>query len=123
VVDSFNFARALLDKGHLVCIYPEGTTNLGGGQILEGHTGAMRLAIEKQVPICLIGITGTEDTYPKHAKMLNFYRGSILKAGPPFMEHKQYWGKPMPDYDELKHLTDNMMAQLKSLLMYDTKEA
>jgi 1-acyl-sn-glycerol-3-phosphate acyltransferase len=122
-VDSFNFARDLLDKGQLVCIYPEGTTNLGGGQILEGHTGAMRLAIEKQVPICLIGITGTEDTYPKHAKMLNFYRGSILRAGPPFIEHKQYWGKPMPEYDELKRLTDNMMAQLKSLLMYDVKEA
>jgi 1-acyl-sn-glycerol-3-phosphate acyltransferase len=121
-VDSFNFARDLLDKGQLVCIYPEGTTNLGGGQILEGHTGAVRLAIEKQVPICLIGITGTEDTYPKHAKMLNFYKGSILKAGPPFMEHKQYWGKTMPEYDELKRLTDNMMAQLKSLLMYDVKD-
>ena len=122
-VDSYNFAKHLIDKGHLVCIYPEGTTNPGGGQILEGHTGAMRLAIEKEVPICLIGITGTEDTYPKHAKMLSFYRGSILKAGPPFMEHKQYWGKPIPDYDELKRLTDNMMAQLKSLLMYDAKEA
>ena len=59
----------------------------------------MRLAIEKQVPILLIGITGTENTYPKKAKMLNFYRGQILKAGPPFMEHKKYWGKPMPDYE------------------------
>ncbi|TFG18172.1 MAG: 1-acyl-sn-glycerol-3-phosphate acyltransferase [Promethearchaeota archaeon] len=121
-VDSYNFARDLLDKGHLVCIYPEGTTNLGGGELLEGHTGAMRLAIEKQVPIALIGITGTEDTYPKHAKMLNFYRGSILRAGPPFMEHQQYWGKKMPEYDELKRLTNNMMAQLKNLLMYDDKE-
>lgn len=122
-VDSYNFAKVLLDKGHLVCIYPEGTTNPGGGELLEGHTGAVRLAIEKQVPIALIGITGTEDTYPKHAKMLNFYKGSILRAGPPFMEHQQYWGKTMPDYDELKRLTNNMMAQLKDLLMYDAKEA
>jgi 1-acyl-sn-glycerol-3-phosphate acyltransferase len=121
-VDSFNYAKHLIDKGHLVCVYPEGTTNPGGGEMLEGHTGAMRLAIEKQVPIVLIGITGTEDTYPKHAKMLSFFKGSILKAGPPFMEHKQYWGKPMPDYDELKRLTDNMMAQIKDLMVYDQKD-
>jgi 1-acyl-sn-glycerol-3-phosphate acyltransferase len=122
-VDSYNFAKDVLDKGHLVCVYPEGTTNPGGGELLEGHTGAMRLAIEKQVPILLIGITGTEETYPKHAKMLNFFRGQILKAGPAFMEHKKYWGKPMPDYDELKRLTANMMAQIKDLMLYDSPDA
>ncbi|MFX0048430.1 MAG: lysophospholipid acyltransferase family protein [Candidatus Hermodarchaeota archaeon] len=122
-VDSYNYAKNVLDKGELVCVYPEGTTNPGGGDLLEGHTGAMRLAIEKQVPILLIGITGTEETYPKHAKMLNFYRGQIMKAGPAFMEHKKYWGKPMPDYDELKRLTANMMAQIKDLLLYDSPDA
>ena len=122
-IDSYNYAKHLLDNGELVMMYPEGTTNPGGGELLDGHTGAMRLAIEKQVPILLVGITGTENTYPKHAKMLNFYRGSILKAGPPFMEHKKYWGKPMPDYAELRRLTDNMMAQIKDLLLYDSPDA
>jgi 1-acyl-sn-glycerol-3-phosphate acyltransferase len=122
-VDSYNFAKDVLDKGNLVCVYPEGTTSSGGGEVLEGHTGAMRLAIEKQVPILLVGITGTEKTYPKHAKMLNFYKGQIMKAGPPFMEHKKYWGKPMPDYAELKRLTANMMAQIKDLLLYDSPDA
>jgi len=122
-VDSYNYAKHLIENGELVMMYPEGTTNPGDGELLEGRTGAMRLAIEKQVPILLIGITGTENTYPKHAKMLNFYRGSILKAGPPFMEHKKHWGKPMPDYAELKRLTDNMMAQIKDLLLYDSPDA
>jgi len=94
-------------------MYPEGTTNAGGGELLEGHTGAMRLAIEKQVPILLVGITGTEKTYPKHAKMLSFYRGQIMKAGPAFMEHKKHWGR----------LTANMMAQIKDLLLYDSPDA
>lgn len=122
-VDSYNYAKYLLEKDQLVTIYPEGTTNPGNGELLEGHTGAMRLAIEAKVPIVLIGITGTEDTYPKHAKMLNFYKGNIFKAGPPFMEHKQYWGKPVPDYDELKRLTANMMEQIRSLMLYDTPDA
>jgi 1-acyl-sn-glycerol-3-phosphate acyltransferase len=106
-----------------VIIYPEGTTNQGGGELMEGHTGAMRAAIDAQVPIFLVGITGSEDVYPKHAKMLNFGKGVILKAGPIFMEHKQYWGKPMPDYDVLKELTESMMAQIKELLMYDDPTA
>ena len=106
-----------------MCTYPEGTTNAGNGQLLEGHTGPMRLAIETQVPIIPIGITGTEATYPKHAKMLSFYKGQILKAGPPFMEHQKYWGKPMPDYNELKRLTANMMDKIRDLLYYDTPEA
>jgi len=122
-VDSYKFAKELLEQGEVVCTYPEGTTNLGGGQLLEGHTGPMRLAIETQVPIIPIGITGTEKTYPKHAKMLKFYKGQILKCGPPFMEHQKYWGKPMPDYDELKRLTSRMMDQIRDLLLYDTPDA
>ena len=122
-VDAFKYGKGLLEQGELVITYPEGTTNSGGGQLLEGHTGAMRMAIEKQVPIVLVGITGSEDVYPKRAKMLNFYKGCILKAGPPFMEHQKYWGKPMPDYDELKRLTSNMMDQIRDLLFYDTPDA
>ncbi len=121
-VDSYKFARELLEQGEVVCTYPEGTTNPGGGQLLEGHTGPMRLAIETQVPIIPIGITGTEQTYPKHAKMLKFYKGQILRCGPPFMEHQQYWGKPVPDYDELKRLTANMMDRIRDLLYYDTPD-
>ena len=122
-VDSYNFARELLQNGEVVCTYPEGTTNPGGGQLLEGHTGPMRLAIETQVPIIPIGITGTEATYPKHAKMLKFYKGQILRAGPPFMEHQKYWGKPIPNYEELKKLTGKMMDQIRDLLYYDVPDA
>jgi 1-acyl-sn-glycerol-3-phosphate acyltransferase len=122
-VDAYNYARVLLEQGEVVCTYPEGTTNLGEGVLLEGHTGPMRLAIEAKVPIIPIGITGTEATYPKHAKMLEFYKGQILKAGPPFMEHQRYWDKPMPDYDELRRLTTNMMDRIRDLLLYKDPEA
>ncbi|MFX1278428.1 MAG: lysophospholipid acyltransferase family protein [Promethearchaeota archaeon] len=121
-VESFEYARKLLEEGKVVITYPEGTTNTGNGQLLEGHTGPMRLAIQTKAPIIPIGITGTESTYPKHAKMLSFYKGQILRAGEPFMEHKQYWDKPMPDYDELRRLTANMMDRIKELLFYDVPD-
>ena len=122
-VGSYNFTLSLLEKNKWVIIYPEGTTNSGNGELLEGHTGAMRIAIEAKVPIYPVGITGTENVYPKHAKMLNFGKGVILKAGEPFLEHQKYWGKTMPDYNELKRLTANMMTKIKDLLMYDNPDA
>jgi len=122
-MDSFTYAKERLEEGNIVITYPEGTTNTGNGQLLEGHTGPMRLAIEAKVPIIPIGITGTEKTYPKHAKMLSFYKGQIMKAGSPFMEHQQYWDKQVPDYDELRRLTNNMMAQINDLLLYDSPDA
>ncbi|MFX0069921.1 MAG: lysophospholipid acyltransferase family protein [Candidatus Hermodarchaeota archaeon] len=122
-VDSYNYAKKLLENGEWVIIYPEGTTNSGGGELIQGHTGPMRLAIEAKVPIYLIGITGTEDVYPKHAKMLNFNQGVILKAGAPFMEHQKYWDKPMPKYEELQNLTDRMMKKIEDLLMYKDQRA
>ncbi len=123
-VGSYLYAKDRLEHGHLVCIYPEGTTNEGNGVILPGHTGAMRLAIETKVPIIPIGITGTEKIFPKHAKMINFGKGCVLKAGEPFLEHQKYWDAPqMPSYEELQLLTDQLMTKIKSLLMYNDPEA
>ena len=121
-VDSYNHAKALLERGELVVVYPEGTTNSGGGVLLEGHTGSVRLAIDAKVPIIPVGITGSEDIYPKHGKMINFGKSCIIAAGEPFMEHTKYYDKPMPDYDELKRMTNNMMARIKDLMFYNNPE-
>lgn len=118
-VSSYNTGKDLLEAGELVVVYPEGTTNPGGGVQLEGHTGAVRLAIDIKVPIIPIGVTGSENIFPKHAKMLNFGKGCIFKAGEPFMEHAQYFDQQMPSYDELKRLTNNMMAKIKDLMCYN----
>ena len=121
--ESYNFAKDLLGRGKLVMVYPEGSTSNGGGEVREGHTGAVRLAIETKVPIIPVGITGTENTFPKHAKTMYCGKGSTLKAGEPFMEHAQYFDKPMPDYKELKRLTERLMDRIRELLVYDNPNA
>ncbi|MBN1215981.1 MAG: 1-acyl-sn-glycerol-3-phosphate acyltransferase [Candidatus Lokiarchaeota archaeon] len=117
--ESYNFARDLLRKGNLVMIYPEGTSSRGGGELLEPHTGAIRLAIETKVPIIPVGITGTENTFPKYSKVLYCGKGATFQAGKPFMEHAQYFDKPIPDYKELKRLTNSLMERIKDLLVYN----
>lgn len=120
---SFEHAVERAKEGHLVCIYPEGTTNAGNGHLLEGHTGAVRAAIEAQVPIIPVGITGTEKIFPKHAKMVNLGKGCALKVGEPFTAHARYFGAPEPDYAVLKNLTRDLMAEIKGLLLYNAPEA
>ena len=45
-----NAGEALEEKVNL-CIFPEGTTNNNGRQLMDMKMGAFKLAIEKQVPI------------------------------------------------------------------------
>ncbi len=88
---------------------------------MEGHTGCVRLAIDAKVPIIPVGITGTENIYPKHGKMLNFGKACVLKAGEPFMEHAKYWdAQEMPSFEVLKDLTSKMMARIKDLQVYNS---
>ncbi len=118
--DSVKYAMDLLSKGEIVGMYPEGTTNDGNGKLLEPHVGVMRIAIEADVPIIPIGITGTENIYPKHAKMLNFGKSCVLQCGKPWNKHRQYSHKyPRPDYDTLRELTQSLMGEVKELLYYN----
>jgi 1-acyl-sn-glycerol-3-phosphate acyltransferase len=118
--DAVNYALNLLNQGELVGMYPEGTTNDGNGELLDAHVGLMRLAIQADVPIIPVGITGTENIYPKHAKMLNFGQGCVIKAGPAFEDHREYAHKgKLPEYDVLKQLTDSFMGDVKELLYYN----
>ncbi|MHA1293164.1 MAG: lysophospholipid acyltransferase family protein [Promethearchaeota archaeon] len=122
-IGSYLYAKNRIENGHLVCIYPEGTTNSGGGNLLPGHTGAIRLAIETKVPIIPIGITGTENIYPKHGKMLNFGKGCVLKAGKPFTKHEKWFDADRPpNYNDLKELTAQLMGKIKKLLLYDNQD-
>jgi len=119
--DSTKFALDLLSKGELVGMYPEGTTNEGNGKFLEPHVGVMRIAIEADVPIIPIGITGTENIFPKNAKMLNVGKSCVLRCGKPWNKHRQFCNKyPRPEYGTLRELTDDLMNEIKGLLYYNT---
>jgi 1-acyl-sn-glycerol-3-phosphate acyltransferase len=58
---AFDRAQELIDEGHSIGIFPEGTTNSDSQQLLRGFSGAAKLAIMKGVPVVPAGIR-----FPNH---------------------------------------------------------
>jgi 1-acyl-sn-glycerol-3-phosphate acyltransferase len=57
-------ARRYLDRGMNVMMFPEGTRSRDG-RLLPFKSGAFRLAIEAQVPVLPVAVSGTGDGMPK----------------------------------------------------------
>nr|MDO8114171.1 lysophospholipid acyltransferase family protein [Candidatus Sigynarchaeota archaeon] len=114
---AYSTAIEFLKKGELVGMFPEGTLNGGGFNFLEPKIGAAKMAIEAQVPIIPVGLTGTDKIFPKGAKFPNFNARLLAKIGEPIHVHEKYFGKE-PAHDELKGIMQSVMEKIKGLLQY-----
>lgn len=66
--DAIQLAVKLLEKGEVVGIFPEGTRQKGK-EVKPLKTGAVRIALKAKVPIVPVYIQGTEEAFPKGAKL------------------------------------------------------
>ena len=81
--DSLAAAKAALNAGKLVGIYPEGTKGSDPDHWpMEGKTGAARLALESDVPVIPIGQWGSHQFMPyhKHGFPLVLSRHHVFRA-------------------------------------------
>ncbi|MEZ5963927.1 MAG: lysophospholipid acyltransferase family protein [Planctomycetota bacterium] len=66
-------ARAELDRGHVIGIFPEGGISRDGSMVL-GNTGAVSLALNGDVPVVPVGIVGAYGALPAHRSLPSFRR-------------------------------------------------
>jgi 1-acyl-sn-glycerol-3-phosphate acyltransferase len=52
-----------LQRGGAVALFPEGNYGPGEGQLLPFHSGFAHFAIDNQVPVVPVGLTGTQDLW------------------------------------------------------------
>jgi 1-acyl-sn-glycerol-3-phosphate acyltransferase len=116
-------AVEVLESGHVLGIYPEGT-RAPDYRLHRGHTGVARLSLHCDVPIIPVGIVGTRAVQPPGSWIMRPFHSVTIRFGPPVTYLQDgtvittgRCGQPNPDCEkaELRDLTDSLMSEIARL--------
>jgi 1-acyl-sn-glycerol-3-phosphate acyltransferase len=82
-LEAFKLARAVLDGGNVLTIFPEGTRS-STGSLAEAKEGATVLAVRSGAPIVPIAIAGSQRFWPKGKLLPRPGRRMTVTVGEPF---------------------------------------
>ena len=106
-------ARDVLEAGHVLGIYPEGTRS-PDGRLYRGHTGVARLALQCQVPVVPVALLGTPKVQPQGSLWLRPLRRVTVRFGEPLpLAHA--FADPDADPMVLRAVTDELMFEIRRL--------
>ena len=123
---ALDMAEAVLRRGELFGIFPEGTRSRDGA-LYKGHTGAARLALKVGCPILPVGIVGTDLIQPPDAKLPKINKSCTIKIGRPIKVDR--YRSRSDDHLVLRQITDELMYEIRELTgqeyrnTYATKKA
>lgn len=110
-------AEALAASGRLVVVYPEGSlTRDPDLWPMRGKTGAVRIALEQQIPIIPVAHWGTQALMPRYGKKLVLFRRKPIHVafGDP-VDLSEFAGKPL-ETAVLAEATSRVMDSISALL-------
>jgi 1-acyl-sn-glycerol-3-phosphate acyltransferase len=97
-----------LREGNLVGIFPEGTRS-PDGRLYRGKTGVARMALEAQVPVVPVAITGTFEALPYDRKLPKPGRVTVRFGKP--LDFQRHYGNPA-DRFVLRSVTDEILYEI-----------
>jgi 1-acyl-sn-glycerol-3-phosphate acyltransferase len=74
---SIKKSLALLKDNHILGIFPEGTRS-SDGKLLELNKGMIKIALQADVPIIPVGLSGTFEIYPPGAKFPSLFKNQVI---------------------------------------------
>lgn len=102
---------AVLRRGELFGIYPEGTRS-PDGRLYKGKTGMARMALAAGVPIIPVAMIDTDKAQPTGQKIPTIMQVGVRIGRP--MDFSQYADRA-DDREVLRLITDQVMAELQRL--------
>jgi 1-acyl-sn-glycerol-3-phosphate acyltransferase len=82
-VEAFRLAQRILDEGHVLFVFPEGTRSPDGG-LQEARDGVALLALRTGAPIVPLGISGSHRVWPKGQRLPHPGGRVTVRVGRPF---------------------------------------
>ena len=101
----------ILDEGHLLGIYPEGTRT-ADGRLYRGKTGVARMALEAKVPVIPVAMIGTYEIQPPGRVRPVIRRVGVVFGDP--LDFSRYEGMES-DRFVLRSVTDEIMYSLMEI--------
>lgn len=81
-VDAYRAARAVLERGQVLCIFPEGTRSYTG-ELGSAKPGVAMLAARSGTPILPVGISGTDRFLGRGQRFLRIGARITVRVGKP----------------------------------------
>jgi len=82
-LDAYRLAKRILDEGHLLFIFPEGTRSRDG-VLQRAQDGAAALALRTDAVIVPIGVVGADRVWPRGQKLPRPGGRVVVRVGRPF---------------------------------------
>ena len=92
-LDAFRLARRILDEGHVLMIFPEGTRS-PDGVLREPKDGAAMLALRTGAPVVPIGVADSDRLWPRGRLLPYPGRRVTMRIGQPFRLADDVAGQP-----------------------------
>jgi 1-acyl-sn-glycerol-3-phosphate acyltransferase len=119
-VEAFRLATRILDEGHVLMVFPEGTRS-ADGRLHEAKDGLAMLALRTGARILPVGLAGTHRFWPR-GSMWRIGGRISLKAGRPFTLAEALGEEVMKDRRAAKSLaTREIMRRIAALLPLDQR--
>jgi len=113
-VEAFRLAKRILDEGHLLLVFPEGTRSHDGA-LQQARDGVAVLALRTGSPIVPVGISGSYGVWPRGQKLPHPGGRVTLRVGAPFRLADEL--PPGTDRKAAKGLaTDLIMRRIAALM-------
>jgi 1-acyl-sn-glycerol-3-phosphate acyltransferase len=109
---ALNAAKAVLERGELFGMFPEGTRSRDGF-LYKGRTGAARLAVEVGCPIYPVGIVGTDRIQPPGASVPRVGGSCSITIGRP-VRPERYARRSEP-HQAWRSMIDEVMFEIREM--------
>lgn len=111
-VEAYRAARAILDAGGVVVIFPEGTRS-PDGRLAEPRPGVALLAVRTRAPVLPVGVSGTDRLLPRGDWRIRIGTRVSLRAGRPM---RLTAGTGASRRTDLERASEEMMSGIAALV-------